>query len=88
MGPGWAGWARAGRCCCCSAGRRAELPLPSLVPFLTSARWPKALVSALVAERTLLVDAAAPFSFVLGEFVPLVRVDSCPGERVGHDGSY
>ena len=32
------------------------------------------LISALVAERTLLVDAAAPFSFVLSNVVPFVCV--------------
>ena len=47
-----------------------------------------ALVSALVAERALLVDAAAPFSIVLGAFVLFVRGDSFPGKRVGHDGSH
>ena len=47
-----------------------------------------ALVSALVVERTLLVDAAAPFGFVLSNVVPFVCVDSCPGKRVGNDGSH
>ena len=45
------------------------------------------LVSALVVERTLLVDAAAPFSIVLSKVVPFACVDSCPGKRVGNDGS-
>ena len=46
-----------------------------------------ALVSALVVERTLLLDAAAPFSLVLGNVVPFFCIDSCPDKRVGNNVS-
>ena len=55
---------------------------PAIVVALAAA-----LVTALVVERTLLVDAAAPFGFVLSNVVPFFCVDSCPGKRVGNNVS-
>ena len=87
MGPGctsWAGW----------AGCTVVVDVVLLVRVAAAVAGSIAdvgalaseLVSALVVERTLLVDAAAPFGFVLGNVVPFVCVESCPGKRVDNDG--
>jgi len=70
---GWLGWLYAGwpllLLACWSPDRAAAAVAGSIsdVGALVSA-----LVSALVMERTLFVDAAAPFGFVLGNVVPFV----------------
>ena len=85
---GWLGWLYAGwpllLLSCRSPDRVAVAVAGSIsdVGALVSA-----LVSALVVERTLLVHAAAPLGFNLGDVVQFVCVDSCPGKRVGINSS-
>ena len=89
MGPGWlAGLAARGLVAVlssCWSPDRAAAAVGG--PIADVGVLAAALVSALTVERTLLVDAAAPFGFVLSDVVPLFCVDSCPVKRVGNSVS-
>ena len=79
---GWLGWLHTGWSQLLSSCWSPDRAAAAFVgPIAEVGALAAALVSALVVERSLFVDAAAPFCFVLGNVVPLVCVHSCPGKR-------